>query len=46
LGAKLDALTCRSRDLPKEGDTHLTENFHAVTGCGLRARVKGLKSRA
>jgi hypothetical protein len=29
-GAKPDALTRRSGDLPKEGDKRLTENFHAV----------------
>ena len=29
-GAKLDSLTRRSGDLPKEGDKRLTENFHAV----------------
>jgi len=29
-GAKLDSLTRRLGDLPKEGDERLTENFHAV----------------
>jgi len=29
-GAKLNFLTRRSRDLPKEGDKQLTENLHAV----------------
>jgi len=30
VGAKLDSLTRRSGDLPKEGDKRLTENIHAV----------------